>query len=435
MATLIANVLSRTSQFPSSSASSASSANKHITDAPPAERIEIGPATLHLKDELIGMYWQGVARELPYILLTLKRWQSRDETSSPLSEEQDAHVHGYDTFLDQVSHTSRQFAGRHAASELRAQKDPDAPPTYDEALEDRGWDIYANMRSEEIKQNIRATLNSNPSLDTVKRRAKMLLQSAEFLDIDKMIEYREPESSLSIWKRPASPQMVVSSYNVNDEPIFLPQRCLECKSIIRGCMFQNIQSEGLIICESCYRASHYGQTTFSKHYKRCCLQTAITPAVSRKLCPCSSVSRRDTDGRLRSLWPVQPKSGLGKHIKGGHGRVKCGLYGVTDIFAEAKYDATRLKIDEYESLQKAKRRDLADAQAAAFVPSRRARPAKLKFLDRPIVPEFGSSFGLTTDGPEDVPLYLRSIIEKYPYGNVHMALRIGPIVIENGVEK
>jgi hypothetical protein len=51
------------------------------------------------------------------------------------------------------------------------------------------------------------------------------------------------------------------------------------------------------------------------------------------------------------------------------------------------------------------------------------------------VPEFGSSFGVTTGSPEDVPIFLQATTEKYPYGNVHMALRIGPVVIENGVEK
>ncbi|KAB2568772.1 hypothetical protein DBV05_g12549, partial [Lasiodiplodia theobromae] len=36
-------------------------------------------------------------------------------------------------------------------------------------------------------------------------------------------------------------------------------------------------------------------------------------------------------------------------------------------------------------------------------------------------------------GEEEIPFYLRHYTKKYPFGNVHMALRIGPLTIENGV--
>jgi hypothetical protein len=35
----------------------------------------------------------------------------------------------------------------------------------------------------------------------------------------------------------------------------------------------------------------------------------------------------------------------------------------------------------------------------------------------------------------DIPLFFRRYTEKYPFGNVHMALRVGPLVIENGVSQ
>lgn len=34
---------------------------------------------------------------------------------------------------------------------------------------------------------------------------------------------------------------------------------------------------------------------------------------------------------------------------------------------------------------------------------------------------------------KDIPLFFRRYTEKYPFGNVHMSLRIGPLLIENGV--
>lgn len=35
----------------------------------------------------------------------------------------------------------------------------------------------------------------------------------------------------------------------------------------------------------------------------------------------------------------------------------------------------------------------------------------------------------------DIPRFLRKHAQKYPFGNVHMALRVGPLIIENGVSQ
>jgi hypothetical protein len=51
------------------------------------------------------------------------------------------------------------------------------------------------------------------------------------------------------------------------------------------------------------------------------------------------------------------------------------------------------------------------------------------------VAELGKSTGITEQNYEEIPSYLRPIAGTYPLGNVHMALRIGPLVIENGVSK
>ena len=47
--------------------------------------------------------------------------------------------------------------------------------------------------------------------------------------------------------------------------------------------------------------------------------------------------------------------------------------------------------------------------------------------------EFGSSYRFTTLEYKDIPFYLRSVTNNIPWGNVHMALWFGPLVIENGV--
>jgi hypothetical protein len=64
----------------------------------------------NLLEQMLSMYWKGVTREVKYIILTLKDWQKQSLASVVLGEEKDYFVHGFDTFIDQVSETSRQFA-------------------------------------------------------------------------------------------------------------------------------------------------------------------------------------------------------------------------------------------------------------------------------------------------------------------------------------
>jgi hypothetical protein len=78
----------------------------------------------NLLDQMLRMYWNGVLRELQYMILSLSDWQ-HNKLSAAILEEDDGTVCGYDTFLDQVSESSRAFAisyGKspsYAALELR----------------------------------------------------------------------------------------------------------------------------------------------------------------------------------------------------------------------------------------------------------------------------------------------------------------------------
>ncbi|KAG4252959.1 hypothetical protein FPRO03_08408 [Fusarium proliferatum] len=425
--------------FLSRSVPASSGSSGVITNAPVIPSTRLGPAADLLETELLRMYWEGVERELPYLLLTFGRWQSRPDTSDFLPEEEDDFIYGYDTFVDSVSDISRQFHERNKRNQRskrpqkKAKKDTKAPPSYDEVLRDRGWDIFADIKSNSTKGSIRTSLSERKLLDPARRRARMLLQSAQFLDIDKIIEHREPEKALSFWKRPASAQIRLWSYDNLHQPVFVPHLCSECKATIRGCTFKDTSDESIVICEGCYRATHYGQTRFVKKYKECCLPTALTPEISRKLCYCSTVRRRDHDGRSRSLWPVDPTRDEGHHIKGGLGRVGCGLYTVTDLFAEAKYASTRSQFGKNDSLLQLRKKDPVGGELPKPVAATKKQPSRLGHLNETSLPEYGYSYGFSTDEPEDIPIYLRSTIEKYPYGNVHMALRFGPLIIENGV--
>ncbi|UZP38513.1 hypothetical protein NXS19_006329 [Fusarium pseudograminearum] len=420
-----------------SSPQASASSGANVSKSTPIPSTNIGPAAQHLQHELLEMYWQGVERELPYLLLTYRHWQSDKETSGLLPDEQDHHIHGYDTFIDQVSDISRQFHERNKSTQepkkqkKGEKKNKNEPPSYDEVLRGRGWDIFADMKSQSVKGALRTALSERKIPDPARRRARMLLQSAQFLDIDKIIEYRDDEEDPPVRKMPASAQMKVSCYDALNQPVFVPQRCSECQTIIRGCMFVDTSSEGVIICEACYRTTHYGQERFSKQYKHSCLPTALTPEMSRGLCYCSTVRRRDAHGRSRSLWPIDPVADEGNHIQGGLGRVGCGLYKVTDLLAEAKYSSTRPLSGKNESLLKLRQKDLASEEVprpAGALRNDAPRPEH----DETSRPEYGYSDGSRTSQPKGIPSYLRSKIGDNPLGNVHMAVRFGPLIIENG---
>jgi hypothetical protein len=73
-----------------------------------------GPAQEALLPQLQAMYWAGVKQELIHILLTLVKWQQPLYSSTILSDETDNFIHGFDTFMDQVSKSARNLAERYS---------------------------------------------------------------------------------------------------------------------------------------------------------------------------------------------------------------------------------------------------------------------------------------------------------------------------------
>lgn len=93
----------------------------HITPAPDLSWERVGPEVVTfeaLLQQLEKIYWDGMKNELEVILLTLKRWQEAEYSSVLLDDETDDFVHGFDTFIDQVSQQSRAFADRYGKSLL-----------------------------------------------------------------------------------------------------------------------------------------------------------------------------------------------------------------------------------------------------------------------------------------------------------------------------
>lgn len=209
-------------------------------------------------------------------------------------------------------------------------------------------------------------------------------------------------------------------------------------------MFQHTQSKQTSLCESCYRRMHYGDPSFTKIHKHNCLEAEISSEDSQKICLCPSVPRHGDSGP-RPLFPVDEIKDKKYHLntQGTPGKLRCGLYELTDLVAEAKFASTRLNIDKQKTLRETRRDDVAQEAAEPAKTGNKTtittRPSKIDgpSLVEPnaIIAEFGNTSGVTDDSYESIPSYLRPVADKYPYGNVHMALSIGPLVIENGVEK
>jgi hypothetical protein len=63
-----------------------------------------------LQRALEDMYWVGVRDELENIIRTLAIWQQPEFADVSVPDENDDHIHGFDTFVDQVSQHAREHA-------------------------------------------------------------------------------------------------------------------------------------------------------------------------------------------------------------------------------------------------------------------------------------------------------------------------------------
>ena len=330
--------------------------------------------------------------------------------------------------LDSVLLT-RQTA-REKARRLKEQSKGEYVPS-EFRLQDLARKICANQQSLALKRGIQIALDSRPpNGDIVRRRARMLLQSAGWLDIDKFIEHRPPISGVNFWKRPMAPQLGLQSFDGDPTRLFYPVRCALCRRVVRGSMFQctvedckEKGNEGYI-CRDCQHEGKHTNQHLTKHYKHCILNKGITSELSRQICQCGSVPRYDGGGHARKLFPINKHD---SHRKTPNGAVQCGLLQLGDLVGEAKYDGILLKPDKKQGL--AEMRRLGIAKAEQLEKERRERKAQ----DRKSLPKVADTITEKKAG-EDIPFFVRKITDQYPFGNVHMALRVGPLMIENGVQ-
>ena len=94
------------------------SASTHVGDGTDRKWTTIPDPHQALLEELQQLYWNGVRRELIDIIFTLKTWQHDDFEKVALSDETDQEIYGFDTFLDQVIESSRDFASQYCEHDV-----------------------------------------------------------------------------------------------------------------------------------------------------------------------------------------------------------------------------------------------------------------------------------------------------------------------------
>ena len=222
-------------------------------------------------------------------------------------------------------------------------------------------------------------------------------------------------------------------------PVFQYLWCGQCKDVIRGSIFVSREETSQTICETCYRGnpSCYRSDKFTKAYKHCILDEAIKPEVSRRMCDCRQVPRFDKEGRSLALFPVEKVDG---HFNADpRGGLRCGLLTVGEVVARTKCDGLQTTVLD-KTAKPHKTKVYENTNESTKKAEKKGAPKQVtgQSLQNPKTKDMTQATTTVLEeeeAKEDIPFYLRKYTDKVPFGNIHMALRFGPLVFENGVEQ
>lgn len=272
--------------------------------------------------------------------------------------------------------------------------------------------------------------------------------------------------------------VAVETRNGSSTPAFTPQRCQQagCTAFITSSMYTGHVSEAL--CETCYRRNYYREPGYDKVHKHSAINDAITPMDAERMCMCpddsGKISRdvsRDSscdsddektlapnsigpdkntlngDGKAKNGVHVDADektlassaNGASKDINGTDGRKHdCRLHKLGPMEASAKYEG--LKLVAGEEVKSGGR--LSTAMSRLTTRDDRSS-RKSTSSRRSVVSVFSSKGseesprerGVFEDPSQDtnVPQFFRKFADEDAFSHVHMSLRVGPLVIENGV--
>lgn len=385
----------------------------HITDGPDLPKVEIGLAKEVLKDELLRLYWDGVRQDLPHLVSSLRALLASEE---PIEEEKNVVYDGYDQWVDNITQGAR---------------DAPAPggQAMDAIIQQHAWNVLKDVRQGRQREEIRSNIHRKQKSDVLKQRARLLLQSAQWLDIDKLIEHRDPppEARLDPANLETFPSKIIP-------PPFETRKCHECDLIMRGSEYYQIKvmagpTPGRptrlrhpIICETCYCKNHYAEEGFTKVYKHSELPAQLQNETNLRACRCEK-NAHDPNNDSQQHWNQE-----------------CPIRKLHDKLADGRFESTRHGSERGKTLANYQKsdaeQDLKIAEARWRDGRRRGVKPKLGVRKDD---ELAGEFAMDGRSPDSkfnaTPDYLKPSDPSNPWGMVHMALRIGPLVIENGVEQ
>jgi hypothetical protein len=202
---------------------------------------------------------------------------------------------------------------------------------------------------------------------------------------------------------------------------FRPSVCSseDCSSVIRGAEFrclngcqpsnQNRPSQDrLVICETCMRNGKHKIDHLRKYEKRCILREVLSPMRSHQICTCGYA-------------PTSANRG-GEDTRFAIGRVHEHLRNCPLIQLKRRHE-------------QAKRDELKHRQHMADNPKAQ-KPRIFRFNMSALFPRRGkkdhNQGKMTYVGTRAVGWAAQSMPPPIQFGNVHMALMVRPIIIENG---
>ncbi|TLD29241.1 hypothetical protein PspLS_03927 [Pyricularia sp. CBS 133598] len=211
---------------------------------------------------------------------------------------------------------------------------------------------------------------------------------------------------LGLWLNPCAPQLTVDAAKTEDQKTdikFVPLECSQCRQAIQGSHFQCIswctlnnnapnQDRPPVFCETCAREpgrSAHPPDHLRKIHKSCVLSTCIPEQQAGLKCSCPDVVGAEEAAQY-------PFSGIQDRARHDP---RCPLR----VLKSAHCSAKTREMPRLNALQVAGDGGLQEEASPVFLSGQRLAARVLKVGD-------------------DIP-----------YGNVHMSLMVGPLIIENGV--
>ena len=123
--------------------------------------------------------------------------------------------------------------------------------------------------------------------------------------------------------------------------------------------------------------------------------------------------------------------------------MQCGLLKLPELVALAKYDGMQTLLGKKRGPDNVKQNSKDKKNSIKIMRERNTKEEKIhlkkvtgaSLIDtRKRTAASGETIEFEeAEADKDIPFFFRKYTEKYPFGNVHMALRVGPLLVENGV--